>query len=400
MLDLKAAAKDWLTKRETGFAHDRSKTIGASEIGQCARKVWFEKKKGKSAYRADYHPPLGAAFRGDILEDHYTTKVIAAAVAKQLGPPAELIWAGQENQMTIKADAWKLSATPDGLIINAPRNALANYGVEDILGDCLLTEVKSFDPRILEATLPKPEHIDQLNTQLGLLRKDGSYLPAFGILVYVNASFVDDIRIFPVQFDKFAFDNQVRRALAIMNAEKAEALRPEGLVAGGKECAYCPFSHICLGFVPSMPKTKGAIDFDTADPAYKNKVRSTVASLDMIRNHIKHWESAEAEAVARLKEAMILGNMRAASGKLTDGRAFDIKWTKAPGRETLLKDKIIKRLEEIGDNPDDYIKRGFAYETVTTKVFGTRTKNELVGTTEEIVKREDEPSNLEEETTQ
>jgi hypothetical protein len=103
--------------------------------------------------------------------------------------------------------------------------------------------------------------------------------------------------------------------------------------------------------------------------------------------------------VARLKEAMILGNMRAASGKLTDGRAFDIKWTKAPGRETLLKDKIIKRLEEIGDNPDDYIKRGFAYETVTTKVFGTRTKNELVGTTEEIVKREDEPSNLEETTT-
>ncbi len=59
-LDAFVAPKVW--------AHDRTKTIGSSEIGQCARRIKYI-KSGQPP-DAGYVPRWGAAERGNLFEQH------------------------------------------------------------------------------------------------------------------------------------------------------------------------------------------------------------------------------------------------------------------------------------------------------------------------------------------
>jgi hypothetical protein len=69
-----------------------------------------------------------------------------------------------------------LSATPDGLLIDQPRNALANV-IDDIGGDrSIVVEAKTIDPRV-RLDGPRPEHAYQAQVQLGLIRELTSHQP-------------------------------------------------------------------------------------------------------------------------------------------------------------------------------------------------------------------------------
>ena len=46
-IDIKAIFDSYYESRQKTWAHDRSKTVGASEVFGCVRKGWFEKHKEK-----------------------------------------------------------------------------------------------------------------------------------------------------------------------------------------------------------------------------------------------------------------------------------------------------------------------------------------------------------------
>ena len=109
---------------------DRQNTIGASEIGQCARKIFFAKNAGDRIYGVDsdedYVDAWGATLRGNLFEDYLWVPALLARYGDKLK------FAGENKQTFI--DEF-LSATPDGLLVDQSRNALADFDIDDIGGD-------------------------------------------------------------------------------------------------------------------------------------------------------------------------------------------------------------------------------------------------------------------------
>src|SRR5262249_47878061 len=108
----------------------RENTVGASEVGQCGRKIFFAKNVDDQVYGAaldqDYDNPWGAALRGQLFEDHFWVPALRARFGNKL------LYAGADQQTFVSGF---LSATPDGLVIDQPADVLAPLGVDDISGD-------------------------------------------------------------------------------------------------------------------------------------------------------------------------------------------------------------------------------------------------------------------------
>ena len=112
--------------------------------------------------------------------------------------PRHLHYAGR-RQRTFRSGY--LSATPDGILDGLPRDALAYLRVPDIgPSGCIVVDLKTVDPRI-NLSEPKPAHVFQIQVQLGLVREQTRFQPAYGLLSYVNASFFDDVVEFAIKFD-------------------------------------------------------------------------------------------------------------------------------------------------------------------------------------------------------
>src|SRR5215831_15103183 len=120
-----------------GPAAGRAFTLGASDIGQCGRKVFFAKHNGPRD--PGYVDTWGAALRGQIIEQAYWVPALRARFG------ADLKFVG-DRQRQFKRGF--ISATPDTLLTNAPRDILAPLRISDIGSDCLLLECKSVDPRV------------------------------------------------------------------------------------------------------------------------------------------------------------------------------------------------------------------------------------------------------------
>ncbi len=143
-------------------------TVGASEVGQCARKVYWIKNADDPAHSAPrdegYVDGWGARLRGQVFEDNFWVPAMRARFGRALK------FAGR-NQRTFSSGF--LSATPDGLV-TAP--------------ECFLIECKTIDPRT-KLDEPKPAHAFQVQTQLGLVRETTRYKPTRAIISYTDTSF-------------------------------------------------------------------------------------------------------------------------------------------------------------------------------------------------------------------
>jgi hypothetical protein len=256
----------------------RENSVGASEVGQCARKVFFAKNAGDPVHGVasdqDHAEPWGAALRGRLFEDHFWMPALRAHFGEKLR------YAGDEQRTLVSGF---LSATPDGLLIDQPRDALAAFGVVEIGGDrSIVVECKTIDPRV-KLDEPKPEHVFQVIAQLGLLRELTSHRPEWAVISYTNASFLDDVVEFPIRFDPTVFENAKRRAAAIVTAQAPSELRPEGYISGGRECEFCAFTQACgviRHAVPTQPITElpdRQFVAEIADLAREAKRRRTIA---------------------------------------------------------------------------------------------------------------------------
>jgi hypothetical protein len=108
----------------------------------------------------------------------------------------------------------------------------------------LLLECKSIDPRARMERI-KPEHEAQVQVAMGILNSTTRYRPQEALVSYIDASFLDEVREFRVPYDSAVFANLRSRAHAIMAGNSADAIRPEGVIAGGQECQYCAFQASC-----------------------------------------------------------------------------------------------------------------------------------------------------------
>lgn len=257
------------------WEHNRDKTVGSSEIGQCARRVWYVKHGQKPD--SDYVENWGATERGNLYEMY----LWAPALAQHFGKNFRY---GGENQKTLFWD--KLSATPDGLITGLKRDALKHLGVKDTKSDCIMVEAKTADPRTnLEQA--KSHNIYQTQIQMGLVRKLTKYKPHYSLLSYANASFMDDITEFVIPFDERVFNVALRRARQIMSAKKATDLKPEGWITGGTECRHCPFLHTC-----GIERRNLPFQDKPVDPQFKAEMQ------DMVREALSFRQERDENDIA------------------------------------------------------------------------------------------------------
>jgi hypothetical protein len=297
---------------------DRTATIGASDVGQCARKVFWWKMEGDPEYEAardpDFVESWGAAVRGSTFETHFWLRALRARFKKKLH------YAGKAQRTLVSG---YLSATPDGLLTKLPRDILASLGVPDIgkSGELVL-ECKTVDPRT-KLDEPKPEHVLQAQVQLNLFHETTKHHPDYALISYINASFWDDVAEFPVRFDPGIYEKAQARATEIMLARSAEELRPEGWIAGGSECNYCPFTRACGRERHAVPTgedfqlpTQLLAEFSDMARDVKDLQRKAEVATSNLRG-----------AQHDLKERLRVHNLRRVAG---DG--FSITWSAVKGR--------------------------------------------------------------------
>lgn len=251
-IDFSKGLDAFVAAHQKVWKHDRSKSVGASEAFNCLRKAWFSKHGEKPD--ADYENKWGALIRGDHIENHFVEPAVSWFL-EELHGDARLIWGGKKQRTFIDG---RLSATPDGLVVNADDDALAVYGVASLGGaGCFNFEVKSIDPRV-NLKEEKMVHRGQVQVQMGLTRTKTHYKPNYAVIIYVDASFFDDIDIFIVPFDQQAYEIAKARADAVFTIKNASEIMPEGKIDG--VCDYCQFKTACARATEGATPDKEAGD--------------------------------------------------------------------------------------------------------------------------------------------
>jgi len=300
------------------FSHDRLKTVGASEIGQCWRKTYWVKKEG--AVSPDHEDSWGARLRGTMMENHFWVPLMKAKYG------ANLLYAGDGEQKTFE-DKY-LSATPDGILTKLKKDILKHLGIPDIGSKEIMVECKSIDPRVnlIEA---KKENEFQTQVQMGLVRKLTKFKPNFAVISYTDASFWNEIKEYVIPFSQKIFDFAHIRATRILTADNAMELSPEGWIAGGKECEFCPYTKPCGVIRRSVPEKEAM-----ANPQFVAEITDMVREVTQIKERIGkdtiELKAAEESIKDRLREKSV----RRIPGLVT--------WSAVKGRESY-DNKLVKQ---------------------------------------------------------
>jgi hypothetical protein len=300
---------------------DREQTIGASDIGQCARRVFYEKMAGDPGYGSSKDPDSpntwGAAFRGVAYEERLWYPAMKAKFGDNL------LFAGPDQWTLVSGF---LSATPDGLLVNQPRNLLITMGVEDI-GESgeLVLEAKSIDPRA-RFDKAKASHSFQVQVQIGLLHELTLHRPQYALISYVDASFWDEVTEFVIRFDPKIYANAKARADRIMLATDAKELEPEGWIAGGRECQYCPYTSACGQIRTAVPYATN----EKADPQFAAEIADLARAA-----RIHETEADAATSKVRKIQNEIRERLRAKSLRRVDGYGARVSWSPVQGRTSL-----------------------------------------------------------------
>jgi hypothetical protein len=314
---IKAALDQYAAASNKSWLLERSATVGASAVGACARKTWFEKNADdpdSPRPDPDYVDSYGAKIRGTVIEASFWAPALMHAYGN------DLLYA-DNDQRTLVLDL--LSATPDGLLINQPRDALKHLGIEDIESDCIALECKSISERVDVSNLPKPENVFQANTQLGMFRALTEHKPMYAVVSYINAGWWDVCHEYVVKFDPAVFETAKLRARDIMLAQSAQALKPEGFIAGGKDCDYCAFTRAC----------------GSARSAYVPREEKPIGITDTVRiaNQAKNAKALKAQAEqfaadARAAEALLRDMLAEVGTRRVEGEGVKVRWSQTKPR--------------------------------------------------------------------
>lgn len=273
-----------------GEVHDRSKTLSASAAHGCERMVAFE----KHGFDPDpeHKEGLGYFERGNVIESWIVGK-LTPALAKQ---KMNLLFAGDDQQTLVFN---QLSATPDGLITNVPRDIFKKIGIPSIESTDLAAEFKSLDPRS-DLNKPKQTHITQIQLQMSLFDRCTEYAPRYGILVYINASDFMDIKTHVVAYSPRIAGAMMERAERIFTTTDPMQLMAEGKLDGS--CRYCKYTKRCgEAIIATFPTTENPeLEDDVVDQIESLATLSTTTNADINRlKSIKHETDEQLKILMR-----------------------------------------------------------------------------------------------------
>ena len=317
----------------TTFKHDRSTTVGASEVGMCARRVRWSKDVGDKT-RVKVRTRWGAALRGNLIEEH----VWVPAIRKKWGE--RFLLGGKSQETLIHGD---LSATPDGILVGlTPEEYKRLTGLKGS-GD-VVVECKTIDPRV-NLVEEKSENRFQVQVQMGLIRKKTKFKPSAAVITYINASFLDDVKEFVVPFDPSVFKVVEERAKAIMSTDGVK-LRPEGLIAGGKECEHCRFAERC-----------GRVRSAAVPTAKKKADEQFVAEIIDYCKEIRQYEEKAKtnDEQVRLMKQILKERLASHGVRCIDGV---VSWSSFNGRSSYDMEKLGEELKRRNIDIEKYRKDG------------------------------------------
>jgi hypothetical protein len=343
---LRPALDRFASQHQPFDPEDRAQTVGASDVGQCERKVFYVKNERDRAHGAprdaDYTDRWGAKIRGAFFERWFWYPALKESFGDRLK------FAGAD-QVTFVSGF--LSATPDGMLVDCKPNEIAPGS-----GSEVMVEAKTADPRT-NLVKPKEENVFQTQVQMGLVRETTKYKPTHSVLSYTDASFWDEGPEFIIAFDQKIFEVAKTRAARIMTATSDRELKPEGWIAGGQQCEYCPFTGPCGITRRSVPQKEILADLDD----------QFIAEITDMAKFVKHAESERdkcesgyREAQQALKDRLRDRNVRKIPGVVT--------WSAIKGRSGYDNARIREALENLGINLDKYKTEGEPTDRLTILV--------------------------------
>ncbi len=353
------------------WAHDRSSTVGASEVFECWRQTFFKKIKPELAEAPEeVDPEWGHTERGNLIENEFVVPTLRDMFGEE-----HCLFMGEQQRTLVDG---RLSATPDGLVIGLDENALEEYGVQSIgTNGELATEVKTFggehaapkkkvvaDPKNPTKNLiryeAKPKHVGQVNVQLGMFRRNTNYQPEFGAVLYVNPVNLKDMRPAIVKYDEAIYKRAKARAEAVFEPNKeAKDFPAEGLVSNG--CQYCDFCNACNAVEMARFPSKARKTEELA-PEVQEELRTLTISVAGLRKQIKEIEKEKKEKEAALKDALFLNETTRAAG---DGWSTSV--SKNNGRKSTDLDRLVA---DTGVDLEDYQTTGNSYFVLRAKSDG------------------------------
>ncbi len=351
------------------WAHDRSTTVGASEVFSCMRQLYFKKRAPDLADEPDnVDPEWGHAARGDLIENEFVVPTL-----KHMFGDDSCLFMGKDQKTLVKG---RLSATPDGVITDLPDDAMADYGIKSLGGTGILVpEVKTFGgdhaaPRKLKIAdpndptknktiyEPRGKHLGQNIVQMGLLRETTNYSADVGVVLYVNPINLKDIRPAPVEYNENTYQNAHARANDVFDPDKkAEDYKPEGLYLGN-DCDYCEFWKACSKIEIAKFPDKAVKTSEFGAGTQEELAAKTRAVTELRAKH-KALEAEKKLAETELKAMLFdLGTNRAS------GDNWSASVSKVGGRKSLDKDRLVA---DLGVDLSEYEKEGDPYFVLRTK---------------------------------
>lgn len=341
MIDFASMFKAYEAATEKDWRFDRRASLGASEVFQCIRKSFFE----KWGYEPDddHEDDWGAAKRGDIIENHFAVPALEAIL--ECGE--RLTMAG-DDQDTLRID--RLSATPDGLVINCAPNALAQLGIDDLEGTSFVSEFKSFDPRA-NIKEEKAVHRGQVQVQMGLLHELTEHRPQYAVIFYFNASWLSDIKFYVVRYDPKVYAVAKKRSEMVFKPGQ----EPSDLTAEGKiddTCNFCKFHEECaVASKAAMPTTKRKIEKqEDMDELAQLSRRRAMAKSDM--------DNAEDELKSLNQAIKDFLRKHDTKGASDDRFMVSLSWNKGKKSTDLL------AMQADGIDVESYQNEGVGFETL------------------------------------
>jgi CRISPR/Cas system-associated exonuclease Cas4 (RecB family) len=326
---------NYMESNKKTWAHDRTLTLGGSEVFGCIRKAWYSRHG--TVKDADYEDSWGATERGNLIENHHVVPAMLHA-SKNEGFAIDYVGG---DQQTLFCDGIPMSVTPDGLIHGIPRNWLAKYGIKDIKADCVMFEIKSIDPRV-DLSEEKAIHHGQTQIQMGLVRENTRFRPHYAVILYVNASFFDDMKVYIVEWDEDKYAAAKARSKLVYECEDPGTLMREGLL--DNSCRYCPFQSTCIqttvaAMPPKKEEGKGKKKRES-DPALVSELEAVMAKAHEIRTKKKKIEKEDATVKEQIKQVL-----RDHGERWANDSNWRVSYSMSDGRESFDKEKLSSALE-------------------------------------------------------
>lgn len=347
------------------WAHDRALTVGASECFGCIRANHYKKRAKELGYKQDetYEENWGAMRRGDIMENNLIVPACRQGLNRR---GMDLIMEGDDQETIV--DGYN-SATLDGLIIPIdealggflPSDFLEYYGIDpEEFGenqDSVVLEMKSFDPRIT-IMHEKAIHHGQTQMQMGLIRDTTEYKPNYAVVIYVNASWHDDIRPFVVRYDHDQYMSGRERNEKVFTENDPGRFPAEGKMDG--DCKYCKFQEQCakdsVARVPARQAPLSKTQVDKQDDSLVEELSDLTSALKVAKEEKKTVEKTVEELNEQIRMAM---------SKAGTSRAVGEGWKTFYSAQRGQKRLSAAKIEAAGLDPEDFKEEGAGFEKLT-----------------------------------